>query len=100
MTVPADPKHCIRGDENPVTCGCCLDEDCLHTAGGWDWTYGSCHRCAFCASLGHNPCCHGACVDGPRNRRVAHGPDGTTKTIVVVNTARLIGASYNPPACL
>jgi hypothetical protein len=40
-------------------CGCC-DRD-VPDSGGWDGLYGCCHNCAFCASLEHFPCCHGAC---------------------------------------
>jgi hypothetical protein len=51
-------------------CACC--DRRVHVV-DWDWTYSSCHECAWCTSLEHyDPCHHGACKEDP----VQHKGDG------------------------
>jgi hypothetical protein len=42
-------------------CSCC---DRVVGDREWDGIYGACHGCAWCCSLGHDECHHGACREG------------------------------------
>jgi len=79
-----------------IYCKCCKLEVELNE---WDFLYGSCHECAFCASLSHFPCCHGACVKHIAAPPMKSGPLSTRDELVEA-WKRLLESARGVLACV